>query len=107
MNSCQGLSRASSCGQQLPLVLKAFGHTCRYDWRASRLPEYFPGRQAEVLFGGVVVGSFGIVHPKSLENFQVTFPVSALELNLEPFCFDQQGESLLERISCYVHVPEK
>ena len=95
------------CDCVVSLVLTACKLTCRYDWRASKLPEYFPGRQAEVLFGDVVVGSFGIVHPKSLDNFQVTFPVSALELNLEPFCFDQQGESLLDRITCYVDVPEK
>jgi hypothetical protein len=80
---------------------------CRYDWRPSTLPEFFPGRQAEVLFGDKVVGSFGIVHPEVLTNFQVTFPVSALELNLEPFCFDQQGSSLLERLTCYVDTPEQ
>jgi hypothetical protein len=43
------------------------------------------------------VGTFGVVHPDVLAAFEVTKPVSALELNLEPFCFDQHGRSLLKR----------
>eukprot|EP00892_Ulva_mutabilis_P000903 jgi/Ulvmu1/10813/UM069_0049.1 len=75
-----------------------------YTWKASALPEFFPGRQAEVSYAGQVVGSFGIVHPEVLENFEMAFPVSALELNLEPFCFDQSGKSLLDKFSCEVKV---
>ncbi|KAL6762004.1 phenylalanyl-tRNA synthetase [Haematococcus lacustris] len=52
-------------------------------------PVFFPGRQAQVLAKGTQVGSFGVVHPEVLEKFDIPFPVSALELNLEPFCFDQ------------------
>lgn len=66
------------------------------------LPEYFPGRQAEVFYQGKAVGSFGVVHPEVLENFEMAFPVSALELNLEPFCFDQQGKSLLDKFTSEV-----
>ncbi len=43
------------------------------------------------------VGVFGVVHPEVLAAFDVPNPVSALVLNLEPFCFDQRGRSLLER----------
>jgi phenylalanyl-tRNA synthetase beta chain len=45
-----------------------------------------------------VVGTFGVVHPEVLAAFDVPNPVSALELDLEPFCFDQHGKSLLRRI---------
>lgn len=38
---------------------------------------------------GERVGQFGVVHPEVLQAFDITYPVSALELNLEPFCFDQ------------------
>lgn len=66
-----------------------------YEWRASDEPEFFPGRQAKVYFCGREVGIFGIVHPEALANFDVAFPVACLELNIEPFCFDQLGRSLL------------
>lgn len=44
------------------------------------------------------VGIFGIVHPEVISNFDVAFPTSALELNIEPFCFDQLGVSLLQSL---------
>ena len=56
-----------------------------YSVRPSALPMFFPGRQAEVLFNGVVIGSFGIVHPEVLEKFEVPNVVSLLEINIEPF----------------------
>jgi phenylalanyl-tRNA synthetase beta chain len=40
------------------------------------------------------VGSFGIVHPEVLAAFEIPYPVSALEINLQPFCFDQFYKSL-------------
>lgn len=44
------------------------------------------------------VGVFGVVHPDALAAFDIVNPVSALELNLEPFCFDLLGRSLLKRV---------
>ena len=52
-----------------------------------------------MLYGGEVVGAFGIVHPEVLEAFEVAFPVSALEINLEPFCVDQSGGSLMSAMT--------
>lgn len=40
------------------------------------------------------VGVFGIVHPEVLSAFGVEHPVSALELNIEPFCFDTDLKQL-------------
>jgi phenylalanyl-tRNA synthetase beta subunit len=37
------------------------------------------------LLKGKTVGIFGIVHPKVLKNYDIDFPVSVLELFLEPF----------------------
>jgi phenylalanyl-tRNA synthetase beta chain len=60
-----------------------------YEWRQSADPAFFPGRQAEVLSNGAVVGHFGVVHPEVLAKFDITNPTAALELNIEPFLFDQ------------------
>ena len=31
------------------------------------------------------IGAFGILHPTVLEKFDLKYPVSTLELNIEPF----------------------
>ena len=60
-----------------------------YEWRADDdSPTFFPGRHASVYAKGVRVGEFGIIHPEVLAAFDIANPVSALELDLEPFCFD-------------------
>ena len=46
------------------------------------------------MWKGAEVGLFGIVHPEVLANFDVQYPVAAVELNLEPFLFDQFGKVL-------------
>lgn len=52
-------------------------------------PTYFPGHAASVHvnIGGKeqVIGSFGILHPTVLENYDIKLPVSTLELNIEVF----------------------
>ncbi len=68
-----------------------------YEWRAGAQeedPAYFPGRQASVWAKGKRVGHFGIVHPEALAAFDCPYPASALELCLEPFCFDQSYHPL-------------
>ena len=53
-------------------------------------PTFFPGRSAIVNYrtsnGDVIqIGSFGILHPDVLTAFQINYPGSAVEINLEPF----------------------
>eukprot|EP00873_Tetraselmis_striata_P019778 jgi/Tetstr1/440042/TSEL_028401.t1 len=60
-----------------------------YEWRPSDAPTFFPGRQAKVYCNGAEIGVFGIIHPEVLQAYEITYPVSALELNIEGFCFDQ------------------
>lgn len=69
-----------------------------YGWTPSDRPSFFPGRQASVHFGGEEVGIFGVVHPEVLAAFDIPYPVSALELTLDPFCFDQFGRPLLQHL---------
>lgn len=65
-----------------------------YEWRAEDSPTFFPGRAAAVYARGRRVGAFGVVHPEVLEGFDIPYPVAALELELEEFCFDQFYEKL-------------
>ena len=48
-------------------------------------PRFIPGRQARVLRNGGAVGIFGEIHPKVLENWGVTVPCVAGELDLEAY----------------------
>jgi phenylalanyl-tRNA synthetase beta chain len=49
---------------------------------------YFPGRAAAIMLtapGGkqVQIGSFGVLHPQVLGNFDIQYPASCMELDLE------------------------
>ncbi len=53
------------------------------------IPSYFPGRGARIVLEGEggdkrVLGSFGVLHPKVLANFELSYPATVLELNIEP-----------------------
>lgn len=69
-----------------------------YEWRADNDPTFFPGRHASIYFKGQRVGEFGIIHPDVLAAFDIVNPVAALELDLEPFCFDQFFQPLPTQI---------
>jgi phenylalanyl-tRNA synthetase beta chain len=56
----------------------------RFKLRAAEKPFLQPGRSAEVLVGGEVVGWLGEVHPLVAEAFEATAPVTAFELELAP-----------------------
>ncbi|KAL2416433.1 Phenylalanine-tRNA ligase beta subunit [Exophiala dermatitidis] len=52
-------------------------------------PTYFPGHgasiHARIAGKDVQIGTFGILHPTVLEKFELKYPVSALEFNVEVF----------------------
>ena len=48
-------------------------------------PRFIPGRQARLLRKGGSVGVFGELHPRVLENWGVTVPAVAGELDIESF----------------------
>ncbi|GIL95163.1 hypothetical protein Vretimale_1250, partial [Volvox reticuliferus] len=52
---------------------------------ASDEPALIPGQQAVIFVDKVQVGVYGIVHPEVLAEYEVPYPASVLELNLEPF----------------------
>ncbi|XP_028772641.1 phenylalanine--tRNA ligase beta subunit, cytoplasmic [Neltuma alba] len=48
-------------------------------------PEFLAGRQAKIVYKGHHIGTFGIVHPEVLSNFDIPDPCSFAELNIESF----------------------
>lgn len=51
----------------------------------SSNPTFFDGRCADIFYNGQVVGTCGIIHPTVLSHFEIPFPCSAVEINVEPF----------------------
>ncbi|KAM3967055.1 phenylalanine--tRNA ligase beta subunit [Aphomia sociella] len=56
-----------------------------YQLRPRDDPAYFPGRCADVVLDGQVIGKIGVIHPSVLAAFDLTNPCSAVEINIEPF----------------------
>jgi len=54
-----------------------------YHIKQSEDPTFFPGRRADVYVGDKKIGVFGVVHPIVLKNFDIPFPCSALELDID------------------------
>ena len=48
-------------------------------------PAFFPGRAADIVAHGQVVGSLGVLHPEVITAFDLNLPCSGLEINIEPF----------------------
>lgn len=61
------------------------GDDSGYYIRPSHEPEFFPGRQASIIFKGKSIGAFGIVHPEVLARFDIPDPCSMIEINIQPF----------------------
>ncbi|KAK7292132.1 hypothetical protein RIF29_07851 [Crotalaria pallida] len=61
------------------------GDTSGYYIERSDEPEFLSGRQARIIYKGNHIGTFGIVHPEVLNNFDIPDPCSFVELNIESF----------------------
>ena len=61
------------------------GNSTGYFLRGCDDPSYFPGRCAEVVAYGKVVGTLGVLHPETLGKFELNLPVAAMEIYIEPF----------------------
>jgi len=61
------------------------GDSSGYQLRQGEDKTYFPGRTAEVVAYGQVVGSLGVIHPDVITAFDLNLPCSAIEINVEPF----------------------
>lgn len=70
---------------EVPNLQAGDNSTSGYSLRQGEEPAFFPGRTADILAYGQVVGSLGVVHPEVITAFDLNLPCSALEINLEPF----------------------
>ncbi|KAM6569381.1 hypothetical protein CsatB_017366 [Cannabis sativa] len=61
------------------------GDNTGYSIKPSEEPEYLRGRQASIIYKGNCIGTFGIVHPEVLNNFDIPDPCSFVELTIERF----------------------
>lgn len=55
----------------------------KYEVKEADDPRFIPGRQAAIMINGKQAGIFGEVHPQVLENWQISVPCAAGELDLE------------------------
>ncbi|KAL3899029.1 MAG: hypothetical protein SGCHY_002336, partial [Lobulomycetales sp.] len=62
----------------------AVGEDGGYYISESQDPTFFPGRRADVFYNLKKVGVFGILHPLVLKSYDIHFPASSLEINIEP-----------------------
>jgi len=67
------------------LEVASSGDSAGYRIQAGQDPAFFPGRAADIMAYGQVVGSLGVLHPDVVTGFDLNLPCSALEINLEPF----------------------
>ncbi|EDW98977.1 phenylalanine--tRNA ligase beta subunit [Drosophila yakuba] len=71
--------------QLLSVPWKTASGSKGYYLQATEDPSYFPGRCANVMYDGVVIGKIGVLHPTVLQAFELTTPCSAVEFTIEPF----------------------
>ncbi len=55
----------------------------KYEVKESNDPRFIPGRQAAIIINGKEEGIFGEIHPQVLENWDITVPCVAGEINVE------------------------
>ncbi|CAD6499360.1 BgTH12-03479 [Blumeria graminis f. sp. triticale] len=84
-NDLSGLEGLDATKENIPSSLKPDGY-----WiEEANEPSFFPGHAAIIflrLSGRKIrIGEFGILHPTVLDNFDLRYPVSTLEINLEVF----------------------
>jgi phenylalanyl-tRNA synthetase beta chain len=46
-------------------------------------PRFFTRRGVSIQLNGKKIGSMGVIHPEVLSNFELKYPVSALEIEFD------------------------
>eukprot|EP00361_Fabrea_salina_P004489 CAMPEP_0202434162 /NCGR_PEP_ID=MMETSP1345-20130828/14503_1 /ASSEMBLY_ACC=CAM_ASM_000843 /TAXON_ID=342563 /ORGANISM="Fabrea Fabrea salina" /LENGTH=559 /DNA_ID=CAMNT_0049046757 /DNA_START=5 /DNA_END=1681 /DNA_ORIENTATION=+ len=69
----------------MDFVMTKLGLKFQQDYRLEKSQDeaFFEGRQAQVILKNKPIGVIGIVHPEVLANFEIRYPVSAMELDVE------------------------
>lgn len=76
-----GDANFNTAASEVATILHFLDH--QYTVTESADPRFIPGRQANIMVKGKVVGIFGEVHPAVLENWAITVPCVTGELDLE------------------------
>lgn len=76
-----GDANFNTAASEVATVLHFLDH--QYTVSESTDPRFIPGRQANIMVKDKVVGIFGEVHPAVLENWAITVPCVAGELDIE------------------------
>ncbi len=71
----------NSLASEVSAILYYLNH--KYEVKEANDPRFIPGRQAAIITNGKQVGVFGEVHPQVLENWQITVPCVAGEIDIE------------------------
>lgn len=79
--SASGDSNFNTAASEVSTLLYYLDH--KYEVREAEDPRFIPGRQAQVMVNGKAAGIFGELHPQVLENWQISVPCTAGELDLE------------------------
>jgi phenylalanyl-tRNA synthetase beta chain len=86
---CATVADTKSKFQEIHGLLDRFfamnGRPSGYRLIPEDCPTCVPGQRAAVAFGDQVIGWIGVIHPEVLVNFDLTTPVVAVELKVEPF----------------------
>ncbi len=69
----------------LDFTMISLGYGENFEVKSGKNPSYLEGRYGEIYFKGNKAGELGEIHPDVLKNFNLEFPVAALELNLQKF----------------------
>lgn len=59
-----------------------------YSLQKGTNPSYFKDLQADIYYKGVQIGHMGILDPSILKRIDWTYPISAIEINVEPLIED-------------------
>eukprot|EP01097_Dermamoeba_algensis_P010120 TRINITY_DN736_c0_g1_i1.p1 TRINITY_DN736_c0_g1~~TRINITY_DN736_c0_g1_i1.p1 ORF type:complete len:401 (-),score=115.74 TRINITY_DN736_c0_g1_i1:119-1321(-) len=69
----------------VPLKEEKSKQATSYYIKASNEKTLFEGRQAHIYYQDKIIGYLGVVHPDVLKGYEVPYPCSVLEIDVEPF----------------------
>ncbi len=71
----------NTLASEVSAILYYLNH--KYEVKEANDPRFISGRQAAIIINGKQVGLFGEIHPQVLENWQITVPCVAGEIDIE------------------------
>lgn len=79
--TASGDANFNTAASEVATLLYFLDHA--YEVKETSDPRFIPGRQAGIIVKGKQIGIFGEIHPSVLENWAITVPCAAGELDIE------------------------